>query len=193
MKRIIPLSLLSLSFALVACAPGARQVDQSLLDNPLFALWYYEQIQQNMMSLQIQNSPLLQDAAKKSAIEQALRDATRKVQDVEERHRKGLLGNFVLGDQIVQGQALLLDGKLHLSPDFSIMPGPSVHIYLSPSLDPRVGELPGKDSIDLGVLRNPYGTDTYDLQGKDTTGMRSVVIYDTSIGSLYGFAQLQTQ
>src|SRR4051812_49355002 len=78
MKPFALLSLLCLSLGLAACSPAISRIDPALLDNPLFAEWYYGQLQENMMSMQIQNNPMLKDDAKKSIVIAALKEATEK-------------------------------------------------------------------------------------------------------------------
>lgn len=103
-----------------------------------------------------------------------------------------LMGSFQGADEFHfgSGQAQLLetdDGSvvLRLS-DFSVLNGPDLHVYLSPSLD---GYADG--AVDLGPLKATDGSFSYDVpEGVDLAGVRSVVIWCVPFGVQFAHATL---
>jgi hypothetical protein len=196
MSRSIAFAALSASLLLAACAPKPQQ-ETSLFENPLYAEWYYKDLIENMMNLEIQNDPIVKDASMKSMIQKVRQDALSKAQEATAARQAGQLGLLIPDTQEVRGQVLLAGGKLFFSPDTDIMPGPDLRVYLTPMIDPREGSgsvkvFPDASAVDLGPLQNPYGPSTYALP-ENLPDIRSVVLWDAKLKRIYAFAQLRTQ
>ena len=196
MKHVLILSTAGLVLlTLVAC--GVRATGGSaneMLNNPLYAEWYYKDLVEDMMNMEIQNDPITQDEKKKAVIDATRQDALELAKEATKRRQTGVSGHFTPGQENVQGQALLLSGILYLGPDFDAVPGPSLHLYLTTAVDPRDLKFPDPTALDLGVLHGPYGAQAYLLpRAQQDLLYRSVVLWDTKLDRLYGFAQLAGQ
>ena len=197
MRKTLPALALVASTVLASCGTAVtRNGESSLLDNPLFAEWYYKDLVENMMNLEIQNDPLVKDAAKKSLIDDTRTSALAKAQEATAKRQRGMYGIINPVSLDAKGQVLLIDGTLYFGPDTTVLPGPSLHVFLSLSLDPRSASgataFPVASDSDLGVLRNPYGASTYAVPA-NAKNARSVVLFDTKLKRIYAFAQLRTQ
>jgi len=178
-----------------ACSRGEISTEtKALLENPLYAEWYYNDIVDDLTTLAIRNDPMLKDAARKAAADAARKEAAEKSREVVQQRQKGRLGQFRGPEQIVEGKALLLGDTLFFGPDFLSIPGPELHVYLSEMLDPREAAFPDASVLDLGLLKSPYESQNYTIvEPKDLTNYRTVVLWDTKLRRLYAFAQLQVQ
>lgn len=193
MKHLRLLSIIPM-FALVACNSGIGSSAslQENLKNPLFAKSYYTDLTGQMVSFTLQKDEILKDARKKGAVERARVNGVQSVEEAQQQIDKGMRASIVSDRDMAIGTVLLVDNVLHFGPDFVSSPGPSLHVYLSDTVDPRLVRFPDSSAVDLGLLQNPYGAQSFVLpEGAAPAGQRkSVALWDDSIGTLYGFAQL---
>jgi hypothetical protein len=192
MKKLAPFLLLS--FLLVACSKtGPGSISQGeRMQNPFFAERYYDELTEEMVNLQLQDKTVTSDPRMLTIVDETRRDALAKAQEQTKKKREGRFGGFLTATQQTQGWALLLKGTLYLSTDFTSLPGPSLHLYLSEVMDPRDASFPEKTSVDLGLLESPYGAQQYALPSAAATNvkLRTVVLYDTKLKRIYSFVQL---
>ena len=168
--------------------------NSDVLRNPLYAEWYYKDLVEDMMNLEIQNDPIMQDEKKKAVIDATRQDALEHAKAATKRRQSGLSGHFTAGQEDSKGQVLLLSGILNLGPDFDVVPGPSLHLYLTTAVDPRDIKFPDPSALDLGVMHGPYGAQYYLLpRGQQDMLYRTVVLWDSKLERIYGFAQLSGQ
>jgi len=191
MKKL--LSLTPVLLLLSACTSGPPQ-GMSLeerLKNHLFAEAYYDTLLDRMVELDIQDDPLLEDSGKASIVENTRRDALAKAKEATRKQREGLAGNFVPAKEQTGGEVLYVDNSLHFGPTFDTYPGPSLHVLLTTIVDPREGTFPDDTAIDLGEIQSPLGAQIIPVpEMEDTAKYRTVVLWDTKLERLYGFAQL---
>lgn len=187
------LAPLSIALFLVGCT-GQKRENPTLdahLKNPLFAEWYYEELVQRMVELEIKQDPLLQDASKKAIADSTRKDALQKAKEASKKQLQGMFGSFISVLEYVKGEALYLDDHVYFGPDFSSTAGISVHVFLTTTVDPRDVAFPDETAIDLGPLESPYQSGTYDVPPvEDPLLYRTMVLFDTSLGRIHGFAQL---
>lgn len=186
---------LSVPLFLAACAGATQEAaTPSLHDNlrnPLYADRYWSEMVDRLTMLQIQSGAVLRDPKKAQTAETVKQDALKRSQEISAEIRKGLSADFVSIDEQVEGRVLLLDGTLYFGSNFVSYPGPALRVYLSDALDPRSRAFPGPSDVDLGILENPYGTQSYALpEAKKDGEYRTVVLWDRRLGRLYAFAQL---
>lgn len=181
---------------LSACGNAAADISLSeQLKNPLYAERYYDSRTDHMVNLILQNDPLSQDETLKEVIEkyrsESLRQATKATQEQAGGLQGAILSDFSYG----RGEVLLLDNTLYIGPDFDIVPGPDLRVYVSTMVDPRDGTFPDESAVELGVLKTAFGAHTYALAESDPprSDLRSVVFYDRRFNRIYAFAQLQTR
>ena len=190
MRRIA----LALGFlALAGCNGGLRTsatLEQKLA-NPLFAEYYFDDLVERMVELDIQNDPVLKDARKKSLVDEIRRDGLQRAKEATKKQLEGSAGSFVPADGYAQGEVLAVDGRLYLHPQFLTVPSPSLHIFISNALDPRDGTFPDESAQDLGLLLSPYAEQDYAMPANDKP-FRTAVLWDTKLEKLIGFAQLST-
>lgn len=187
----IAASLLTLS----ACAtgPGDLTLEQRLR-NPLFAEYYYDDLVERMVQLQISNDPVLENERNKAAVDDIRRNGVKKAQEAKTTQNNGKSGMFIPAKEFSQGEALLVDGVLYFDPQFITTPGVETRVYLTGALDPRDEEsFPDNTARDLGELKSPYGDQWYAADGIDPADVRSVVIWDERLERLMGFAQMHSQ
>jgi hypothetical protein len=186
--------LFILLLPLLSSCSGAQAQPQTIrweqqMKNPLYAERYWDEMTERMADIQMTDKK----AKNPSVIDEVRRTALAQAQQQTQLKHKGKLGQFVTVTEDTQGWLLLLDRLLYFSPDFVTYPGPSLRIYLSPSIDPRGATFPDKGSVELGRLESPYGAQQYLLPAvlKDLKPFRTVVLYDARIERIYAFAQLQ--
>ncbi|MBI3331995.1 hypothetical protein HYZ99_03480 [Candidatus Peregrinibacteria bacterium] len=192
MKKSIFLAPL---FLLAACGPtineGAAITLEQLLENPLYAEQYYDLLLERMVELEIQKDPILEEGSKKSLVEDVRRDALAKAREATAKQREGFMGVFVPAKEQAHGEALYVDDTLYLGPSFDSPPGPDLRVYLSTLVDPRDGEFPDEQSLDLGRLESPFGTQRFSVKPTDSPELyRTAVLYDADLDRMYSFAQL---
>jgi hypothetical protein len=186
-RRFAALAILTLPLA--ACARTGA--DRALLENPLYAEWYYQDVVDHVVDLELADDASLKDADAKAKADAARKDALEKSNAAEARQDAGAKGTFVEVAEPNAGEALLLEGTLYISPDFQTAPGVDLHMYLSPAQDPREAAFPGPDDIDIGPVADPYGPHAYELGGKQLPDVRSAVLWDNALKRMHGFAQLR--
>lgn len=162
----------------------------ALMTNPLFADQYWTDLTNSMVDIQLHKEAGIVDNDAKSKQADAIRkDAAIHEQAVARIVHSGRVGSFIPVKDHAEGSALIQGSTLFLSPGFATSPGPSLHLYLTTVADPRDGTFPDSTSIDLGLLQSPYGTQQYATAADKT--IRTVVLYDTTLQRIHGFAQLQ--
>jgi hypothetical protein len=182
MKHVSAIIVAAPLFLLAAC--GASTQNSVSLDdnlkNPLYAQHYYEDMSEQMVSLELNKDPVLKDASKKSIVDNARIDATKRAQDAVDLKTKGLNGVNVMNN------------TLYFGTDFIVSPGPSLHVFLSNVIDPRQVHFPDPTAVDLGSIKTAYGAQAYPLPESTTPKTyRSLALWDNALGTFYGFAQLQ--
>lgn len=170
---------------------GPNATLEEHLHNPLFAEQYYETLVDRMTEFAIQKDPILEDEKKSAIIDDVRRDALSASQAARAKQREGTSGFFVTVHEFVEGEALYVDDMLYLGPTFHADPGPSLHLILSTAVDPREGEFPDEKALDLGQLQTPFGADQYVVPDvENPLSYNTVVLWDTKLERLHGFAQL---
>lgn len=191
MRRLSP--LLAIAAFLIGCTAQVTEsptLDASL-QNPLFAEWYYEELVQRMVELEIKQDPLLQDATKKALADSVRKDALQKSKEATKKQLQGMFGSFVSILEYVKGEALYVSDRVYFGPDFTATPGISVHVFLTTTVDPRDVTFPDPTAMDLGPLESPYESGSYGVPSvEDPLLYRTVVLFDTSLNRIHGFAQL---
>lgn len=194
MKRI---SLLVLPVLLTACAASSGPLSlplQERLRNPLVAEQYWSDMAEHMAEFTRQRHPLLQEPLKAALIEGERLGALERVAAARELKAEGVSGVFKTSTLLedIGGEALLRGGTLSFGPSFFVLPGPSVHVYLTTMVDPRDAMFPDATSVGLGLLQTAYGSQEYGLPEGAPEGLQTVVLYDTKLERIVGFAQLST-
>ena len=170
---------------------GQRVPEHDLMENPLYAKRYYDELLENLVSLSIHQNPLLQEKGKEKKIEQARRDALIKAREAEQNQQSGPKGAFIPMEEYAQGIALLTGNTLYLSPDFAVTPGISLHLFLTTAVDPRDTKFPDPAAVDLGPLKNAYGAQAFAVNlSASPTHYRTAVLWDAALERLVSFAQL---
>lgn len=190
-----PLALFFALLLLAACNHQEAPKEVTLeveLHNPLFADWYFNDLVDRMVDLEIQEDPLLADPLKRKIAEETRKQALENAKEARKIQRKGFEGSFQPLLEFAKGDVLYLGNTIYLSPEFNTVPGPSLHIFLSTVVDPRTeGSFPDPTALDLGPIKSPYGAHSYSVPPVDNPILyRSIVLYDTSLERLYGLAQL---
>ncbi|MEK7591434.1 MAG: DM13 domain-containing protein [Patescibacteria group bacterium] len=179
---------------LVACKgtpPGSGISLEQRLENPLFAEVYYDVLLDRMVELDIQDDPILKDEDKAEIVEDTRRNALAKAKVANTKQREGMMGNFVPITEETKGEALFVDSTLYFGPTFEANPGPSVHVLLTTVVDPREGTFPDETVIDIGPLESPFGAQAIMVPAmEDASKYRTVVLWDTELERIHGFAQL---
>ena len=180
---------------LAACSQSTAGTGNQM-DNPLYAKYYYQDLTDHMVDYTVQKDPIMSNPAKKNIVDATRSDAVAKVTDLSKKIDKGTSGQFQSDGDYAKGTALLLNNVLYIGPDFNVVPGPSLHMFISTSLDPRIGTgalaTLEPNAVDLGPLKDPYAAQTYmPPSPKENDKYRSVAIWDTQLQRIFGFAQLQ--
>jgi hypothetical protein len=181
------------ALALVACS-GQQQPQnlESLLQNPLFAEQYADEIVQSMVEIKLSQDDTLQEEPDMEGVIDNLRQTwNARANEATKQQREGRSGDFIPIKEYVRGEVLVKDARLYLGPQFEMVPGPAIHLYYTTTVDPRDVEFPDETAIDLGEIQSPYGTQTYELPVlENPITYRTVVLWDTTLERLYGFAQI---
>jgi len=189
MKRTLLLAATT-ALVLVGCGNSPSATTNDLLNNPLFAERYAEELVNYLVDLEVYEHPASKDEAKKQIIESEREKWMEVGRVAKEKQRQGGEGGFIGDTSEVFGEALYLNNTLYLSTTFESSPGPNLHMYLTQGVDPRDG-FPEEDMIDLGPLQSAYGAQEYAVPEVDNPMLyRTVVLYDADLELLYGFAQL---
>ncbi|MFA7681492.1 MAG: hypothetical protein WCX61_00510 [Candidatus Peribacteraceae bacterium] len=162
------------------------------LQNPIYAEAYAEHMVDRMTELFIQQNPLIEDDSKRRIAETTKDEWLARARTERARQKEGRLGNFVEVDEYARGPVILLDGILYFGLSFETEPGPGLHVFLTNALDPRDVEFPDETSVDLGLLLSPFDAQYYVVPPVEDSApqLRTVVLWDTKLERLYGFAQL---
>jgi len=197
MKRLIALSTVALALSACGNGVGLPSKDTSLKDqlrNPLYAEFYYQDFVETLVSLSLQDDPILEKPGVRASVDRARVRALEHANLAEEAQDEGRRGSFISDRLWVEGEALLLDGVLYLGPTFNSAPGPELSMYLTTTIDPRDGDFPDETAVKLGTVKNQYGAHAYvvpvDTPRSGTGALRTAVLWDDELGMLYGFAQL---
>ena len=91
-----------------------------------------------------------------------------------------------------KGRVTVLEGLLHLEPDFEVGPGPKFHVYLVPEKDVVPSTNVARTMfVDLGRLKAFKGSQNYEVPaGVDVAKFGSVVIWCEQFGVLISPATL---
>ncbi len=194
MKKSFP--LLALAGVLVAACTSPNLSLKEQLQNPLFAEIYYNDLVDTLTNIEIgqdraDNIEFMKNKAAVARMRKVKESALKSSQEARSAHDRGLSGSFVSASETVNGEVLIVDDMLYTDPTFNTPPGSQLHLYLTSVLDPRDVPFPAKDDTDLGALEHPYGASSLKLSlVKGDPKPRSVVLYDTLLSRIYGFAQL---
>ena len=178
---------------LVACSKGTYTPDQeALLENPLFLEIYAEQLVDTMVNLEIYEDPITEDEDKMKIVESTRKYWFTKSKEARKTQRQGSKGSFTTMKEYSEGEVLFLDNAVYFGPSFVTSPGPSLHAFLTVTVDPRDIEFPDITAIDLGEIRVPFGAQAFIIEEEieDPIKYRTVVLWDTDLDRLYGFSQL---
>jgi len=191
MKRLLALAALSLLCS--ACSPRntSTMTLAERLQNPLFAERYAKMMVGRLTELEINKDPLLEEAKKQNIVTEMKQKWMEVDNEARKIQREGLRGEFVGIKEFVNGEILILEHILYFASDFETDPGPGLSIFLSDVVDPRDIDFPRTSDINLGPLQSPYGQQRYSIpETVDTTTLRTVILWDTELQRLYGFAQI---
>ncbi len=193
-------ALIALPFILAGCASfGPSQQDAALKDhlrNPLYAEYYYDDLTEQMVTLALQENPILQEPSIRAVVDRTRTRSLEHAALAVKAQIEGRRGNFISDRDLVAGDALLLEDILYIGPMFDAAPGPSLSMYLTTLVDPRdATPFPDPTAVRLGGIKNQYGSQSFVVppQPKHTgtgAGLRTAVLWDDELGTLYGFAQL---
>ena len=186
------LSLLFLSASLAACSTQ-QTARRTFFENPLYAEYYYDDLVQNIVNMNVQGDPLAKDETYKESLDTARREGLKKSKEAVAKQNEGSMGSFVSVSEETVGEVLWTDSHVHIGPDFQTVPGISLHIYLSSVVDPRDVIFPDKSALDVGELLSPYESQTFEVKGvqSDKEPFHTVVLFDKALNRIHGFAQIR--
>ncbi len=187
MKHHLPLLLCAVFFAGCASA-GTTSISQQN-ENPLTASRYGDELADTMAGIVISQDPIATDPAMRKLIDAGIAQGKQLSAVARQDQKTGITGQLFSVKQDAAGYALLIQNTLYLSSDFITDPGLDLHLYLTKTVDPREGQFPDDNAVDLGEIQSIYGAQKYTVPG-ETDGLRTVVIWDTRLKRLYGFGQL---
>jgi hypothetical protein len=184
-------AILAVTLLLSACNAGGATSISVEIDNPLTASRYGDELADRLANLIIQNDPIIEKPGMKDTIARKISEAKNIATSARALQDRGMMGALIPEKQNMVGYALYVNDTLYFSSDFETDPGPSLHVFLSKVVDPRDATFPDESAIDLGEIQTPYGPATYDVPDQDKPELlRTLVLYDTTLERLYGFAQL---
>jgi len=190
MRKILIVTPLLLLAGCASSSDGHPQLGY-WLENPLFTERYAEAMVDAMVELDIQKNPILEDAAMKEIVDETRRKWLEEANTARKLQREGPLGNFIPADEFAKGEALYLKNVLYFGTTFEAIPGPSVKVYLTQTVDPRDVKFPDPTAVDLGMLLSPFGAQRYAVPHAEEPDLyRTVVLYDTKLDRIHGFAQI---
>lgn len=182
----IPVLLLILT----ACSGSTTSISQQN-KNPLVASRFGDELADTMANLIITHDPIIDDPAMRTVIEREIERGKDIAADAREIQNDGWMGAIITVKTETFGYALYVDTTLYLSSDFATKPGPAPHVYLTTVVDPRDVAFPDDTAIDLGPLQTVYGAQQYKVpKQKEPSKLRTFVLYDETLHSISGFAQL---
>jgi len=192
--RCIPLILCGAA-ALTACTkvvPENAISHGELMQNPLFAERFSEELIDAMVQIQLWEDPILQDEQKAALIEEARIGWFEITKEARAAKREGMLGTWQPIATDVRGMMLLTaQGNLYFDSQFTVTPGLELALYLTAAVDPRDTEFPDETAINLGKLQTPYGAQSYMLpeEAQDASLYRTAVLWDEALQRMHGIAQ----
>lgn len=165
---------------------------QERMRNPLVAERYWGDLAEHMAEFARQGDPILKDTVKAAIIDGERLRALERVTDARALKGEGTSGIFKTSTPLeeLDGEVLLRGNTLSFGPSFYTLPGPSVRVYLTTTVDPRDAKFPDPTSVDLGLLQTAYGPQEYAVPEGNLEGLRTAVLYDTMLDRIVGFAQL---
>ena len=166
---------------------------QERLRNPLVAERYWSGLAEHMADFVRTKDPILKDSVKASVIDAERLRALERVHQARALKKEGMSGIFqsIHPGEDAFGEALLRTDTLYFGTTFEIKPNPSVQVFLTTMLDPRDGPFPDKTSLNLGTLQTAFGAQEYEIpEAKMNPKFQTVVLYDTRLERMIGFAQL---
>ncbi len=189
MKRLFPIAA---ALLLAACSKTYFTPDSNaLLSNPLYAEQYAEQMVDTMVDLEIYEDPILEDASIKKIVDETKGHWLAVAREARAAQRKGAKGGFIPMRAYAEGEVLFTEDALHVSPQFSATPGPSLHIFITTIVDPRDTEFPDETAIDLGEIASMQGAQSFPVPAMENWKIyRTVVLWDRDLKRLYAFAQI---
>ncbi len=189
--KTIHRSILLCSILLLSACSGNKTSIAEENQNPLTASRYGDELADRLANLIIINASGATTEPMKSVILKGIDDAKEIAENARIQQSKGMMGALLSMEEHVTGYALLLKGKLYLSSDFEIAPGPNLHVYLSQTIDPREGTFPDATAVDLGEIQAIEGAQEYtaSLKGSDSL-YRTIAFFDPTLKRLYAFGQL---
>jgi len=192
MKKTLCASLALL--ALTACQSTSNSQEHTLnylLENPLYAERYAESMVDTMVNLEIYNDPTIEDENKRKIADTAKEKWLKIAQEARKEQRKGAKGQFIPAQEYAAGEVLYLNDTIFLAPDFDSSVGPSMHFFLTTVVDPRDVEFPDETAMDIGEIQSNLGTGRYSVPTvENPKSFRTLVLWDTKLERIYGFAQL---
>lgn len=189
--RTPTIAALAATLLLTACGTIQKTDIASELQNPLTASRYGDELADRLADLIIQKDPVTEKEGIADMLREKIETAKNLANAARDVQARGMMGALIPMKQTVLGYGLYVDDVLWLSSDFTSDPGPSVHVYLTTVVDPRDVTFPDDTAIDLGELQSPYGAQGYDVPHQDKPELyRTLVVYDTTLERIYGFAQL---
>lgn len=189
-NNYITLSILTV--LLTACSQTNSVSLDAALQNPLFAERYSEEIIERLTSLQIQEDKDVTNPETLTKIEKTKAEWQKVSDEASDMRFEGKYGRFSLvnNQDFVTGGVLIYKDTLYLSTDFEALPSPNIVLYASSAVDPRESEVfPSESDIKLLTLQSPYGMQSYPVE-IDTSTLKSIVMYDTFLNRIIGFAQM---
>lgn len=188
------LSLIPLVTSCAAALSGPLTMPlQERMKNPLIAERYWAEMAEHMADFVRTEDPIAKDPVTLAIIEAERLRALDRVAQARALKKEGISGGFLQVNtrDIAVGETLLRGRTLSFGTNFLTDPNPSVHVYLTMVVDPRDAAFPDRTSLDLGELQTPYGAQEYAIpEDKENGTFRTVVLYDTKLKRLIGFAQL---
>lgn len=180
---------------LTACngSPAAYRSDalDQHLQNPLFAEQYFETLVQRMVELVITQDPILQDQQKKTIADDVRREGLEKAKEATQKQLSGTYGEFISASEWAIGEVLYVKDTVYFGPEFRVDPGPSLHVFFTTTVDPRLESFPDESALNLGQIQSIFGDQSYPVPRVENPLLyRTVVLFDTVLERIYAFAQL---
>jgi len=161
------------------------------MTNPLFAEEYSKTMVDRLTNLEIGKDPILEDEKMAQFVQKKKIEWKESDRKARKLQKQGMIGQIIEIKEHSKGQALLIQNILFLGPGFVSMPGPDLRLFLTEAIDPRDLDFPDASSIDLGIVESPIGAQRYKVpMTENYERLRTAVLFDVSLGRLYGFAQL---
>ncbi|MDP7068891.1 MAG: DM13 domain-containing protein [Candidatus Peribacteraceae bacterium] len=162
-----------------------------LIQNPLFAERYAEEMVDGMVNLEIYEDPILEDGSKQKVVDATKEEWLRIAKDARKAQRRGFKGGWTPVKVLTEGEVLYLDNVIYFDSQFDALPGPSVHVFLSKMVDPREEGFPDEYAMDLGEMKTAYGAQRYSVpEVENPIEYNTVVLWDKKLEMLYTFSQL---